>query len=100
MTGKDSDGDDIPFTISLFGYVSTSLDRSAAEGFAYKDPATGKTPVLYIFKWARGSDYYLMDMGAFRHEQEVLLCDGLTFEVLSVKEEESGKGHKQTVIIL
>lgn len=83
-----------PCTISLFGFISTSLDRKAAENFAYEDlnenSNESKFRVLYIFKWAEKYNYYFMDCGAFSHEYEVLLQDGLTFETISVEKEYAG----------
>merc|ERR1712032_1143945 len=63
---------EIPFTMSLFGFTSTSLDRDAAQVYAKGNDATGMKPVLYVFKWAFAYNYYLTDMSPYSDEVEVL----------------------------
>ena len=82
--------DEVPHTISLFGFTSTSLDRDAAESYSRKDFSNGKKPVLYVFKWALPVGYYAMTMSPYSEEQEILLFDGLTFKVNSVEEDKHG----------
>ena len=82
--------DEIPFTISLFGFTSTSLDRDAAESYSKKDLSNGKKPVLFIFRWAEYHFYYAMTMSPYSEEEEILLLDGLTFKVDSVEEDNNG----------
>jgi hypothetical protein len=68
----------------MFGYISTSLNRDYAESFAYNEKEFGKVATLFHIKWANHNNYFYMNNGAFKHEDEVLLLDGSNFEVLSV----------------
>ena len=70
--------------MQMFGYISTSTDRDFAESFAYNDKENGKVATLFHIKWSKGCNYFYMNNGAFKHENEVLLLDGANFEVLSV----------------
>ena len=68
----------------LTGFISTSLDKAAAESFAWSNNQSGHEKTLFeiMFKSWRG--YYVMDMSAYPEEEEVLLQDGTKFEVMSV----------------
>jgi hypothetical protein len=76
-----------PATMSMFGFISTSVERKVAEKFAYNDPDNGKIKVLFHIQWTHSYDYYFMDMGSFDDEEEVLLLDGQRFEIVSIKKE-------------
>ena len=72
--------------ISLFGFTSTFINRKSAELYAYSDEASGKIATLLVIEWTNGVDeMYYMDTGAYRHEDEVLLLDGVQLEVISVE---------------
>ena len=71
--------------MSLTGFTSTSLNRGAAEGFAWSNPKTGHTATLFQIMWKKTKQYYVMDMSAFPDEKEVLLFDGSKFEVISIE---------------
>ena len=87
-------------TMAIHGYLSTSLLRDLAESFAYNDPATHKKAVLYKINWKSAYYYFYMDMGSFKHEQEVLLFDGLEFEVVSVEAPDADDQDGTTLITL
>ena len=70
--------------IRLFGYTSTSLSKNEAEGFAWKNQHSGHNKVLFHIKLKRTNCYYFLNAGAYDHEQEVLLFDGVTLSVWSV----------------
>ena len=65
FSSSDSYDKQFPFTMSLFGYTSTSVDKNSALKFAKGDEATGMKPVLYIFQWAHPNNYYLLDMSPY-----------------------------------
>ena len=52
------------------------------------------------FKVDSLSEHYLMDQGPFAHEQEVVLMEGIEFQVTSVTEERDLQGKKMTLISL
>ena len=86
-----------PVSMSMFGYISTSTDRSAAERFTWSNDKQGKIDTLFIIEWNRPRGYYVMNMGIFNEEKEVLLADGTRFRVKEV--EESEKNDKPLYII-
>ena len=59
---------ELPALITMTGYVSTSLDKNAAEQFAWSNPETDIEATLFriLFKDERG--YYVMDMSALPQE--------------------------------
>ena len=68
---RDEDGDigafeyqEVPALITMTGYVSTSLDKNAAEQFAWSNSESDIESTLFkiLFKDDRG--YYVMDMSA------------------------------------
>ena len=77
-----------PVRMSLFGYTSTSLNRDAAEGFAWSNNISGKMKTLFVIEWDCRMAYYYMNMGQYNDEQEVLLNDGFSFIVKEVEETE------------
>jgi hypothetical protein len=83
--------------MTLIGFTSTLLNREKAESFSFEDDDSGKKMVLLVLMWRRKFSYYYMNMGAFPHEDEVILYDGSRFEVLSV-DEDSNK--EMTVITM
>ena len=80
MIGTKDENDQI-IRLNLFGYVSTTKNRNRAENFAFEDAASGKKRVLYHIDWDYQYNHYFMDMGAFAHEEEVLLMDGMRLKV-------------------
>ena len=52
-----------PVCMSLFGYTSTSLNRDAAEGFAWSNDVLGKMKTLFVIEWDYSRNYYYMNMG-------------------------------------
>ena len=76
-----------PGMMMLYGFTSTSKDRSEAEKFTYCNPAMGLKRVLFDIHWNDSKQHYYIE-GAFPHENEILLFDGTRFNVLSVQDEE------------
>ena len=72
----------------LFGFTSTSRSRSAAESFAFSNQHTKAKRVCFHIHWENAQDHFFMNAGAFEHEEEILLFDGVGFRVLSVLDEE------------
>ena len=77
--------------VHLHGYTSTSLKKSIALTFAWEEPKTGHQKVLIHFKWNNDTEAYYLDAGAFDHEKEVLLYDGVQLIVESVEEIKNDK---------
>ena len=50
----------------------------------------GKQPVLYKITWRKPNLHYVMDIGPFKYEKEVLLYDGAKFDVTKVEQEIRG----------
>jgi hypothetical protein len=77
-----------PDTLAMYGFISTSTSCESAVSFANPDPSQDKQAVLYHIKWTKGlvACWYLDD-SAYPDEKEVLIMDGMTFQVLSVKKE-------------
>ena len=67
---------------TLTGFISTSLNRSSAEKFAWANEKTGHEATIFEIMWKKKTDYYLMDMSAFSDEKEVVLYDGSKFAVI------------------
>ena len=78
--------DNIGKFINLFGYTSCSLDKNAAEKFAWENAHSGHHKVLFNIKWKCKVYNYYMNAGAYDHEEEVLLMDGDGVIVKSVED--------------
>ena len=50
--------------------------------------------------WKCNQGYYVMDMSAFPDEKEVLLYDGLWFEVISLEQTVDAQGKPFNIIVL
>ena len=87
-------------TVALTGFISTSMDRSAAESFVWFNKDTGHEATLFEIRFKNTLNYYVMDMSAFADEQEVLLQDGLKFDVLSVDKVADKQGKTLNFIVL
>ena len=71
--------------ISLFGYTSTSLQKKIALRYAWQNQYSGHHKVLFHIKWnSIGYQYYYLNAGAYDHEKEILLNDGVMVRVESV----------------
>ena len=87
--------------IRIIGNVSTSLDKSVAIKSSFKNGlAPGYQNVLYVIKWDYPRCHYIMDIGAFPFEREVLLYDGTQLEISSVSQKEDSYGIKFTQVVL
>ena len=72
----------------LYGYTSTSRNRSMAESFAFSNKESGIKKVVFHIHWQCATAHYFMSNGANDHGEEILLMDGIDFSVLSVRDEE------------
>ena len=61
--------------------TSTTEHRKIAEGYAWEDQHNNKVRVVYQIHFKGEYGYYVMDMGDYGYEKEVLLRDGLSFFV-------------------
>jgi len=87
-------------TIQLFGYTSTSPDKNMALKFAWQNKDSGHHKVLFHIKWKSvGGYYYYLNAGAYDHEKEVLLVDGVCLTVESVEEVLDTNGKKLHTLI-
>ena len=82
-TGQEKE---VNATVTLHGYTSTSLKESSAMSFAWENAKSGHQKVLIHFKWESYLNAYFLDAGAFDHEEEVLLYDGVHLIVESVEQ--------------
>ena len=71
--------------MSIAGFISTSQNKLAAEGFTWSNQTSGHEATLFQIMWKSKYNYYVMDMSAFPEEQEILLMDGSKFFVVSVE---------------
>ena len=85
--------------IRLFGYTSTSLSKNEAEGFAWENKHSGHHKVLFHIKWDGVSNHYYLNAGAYDHEQEILLVDGVRMIVISVEDAKDSDGNKIYTLI-
>ena len=70
----------------LYGFKSTSMSRDVAEAFMYENQAKGLEKTLYVIKWQGLYDCLNTDfISEYPDEQEVILNDGLSFDVESVQ---------------
>ena len=60
--------------------------------FMWENEDTGHHKVLFHVKWKCYFEHYYMNAGAYDHEEEVLLYDGVELEVLSVSQEKDKDG--------
>lgn len=70
----------------LYGFTSTSRHRHIAESFAHENEQAGLKRVLIHIYWNNKEGHYLMNAGAFEHEEEILLYDGVNYRVVSVQD--------------
>ena len=100
-TGEKSWEDQkLPALIPLIGFVSTSLDKQAAEEFTWSNPDAGIEATLFKIHFKCEINYYVMDMSALPQELEILLEDGAKFEVVSVEKTQDQYGEPINLITL
>ena len=92
-TGKDD-------KVSIAGFISTSQNKLAAEGFTWSNETSGHEATLFQIMWKSNEDYYVMDMSAFPEEKEILLQDGTDFSVVSVEKTVDQHGTPLNLVIL
>ena len=85
--------------IRLFGYTSTSLSKDQAMGFAWENKHSGHHKVLFHIEWYGAEDHHFLNAGAFDHEQEILLSDGVPMKVTSVEDAKDEEGNKLYTLI-
>ena len=86
--------------VAITGYISTSLDKLAAEQFTWSNQTTGHEATLFQIMWKSKYGYYVMNMSAFPEEKEILLQDGSTFYVVSVEKTVDQHGTPLNLVIL
>ena len=91
LTGKN---------IQLFGFTSTSLDKSQATTFAWTNEESGHQKVLFHFKWNCKIAHYYLDAGAYDEEKEILLQDGVIQFVHSVEDVKDENENKMYTLIV
>ena len=72
----DSDGDP-EGKIQLFGYTSCSLSKDEALKFMWENEDSGHHKVLFHIRWNDIASHYFLNAGAYDHEKEILLYDGV-----------------------
>ena len=74
--------------IQLYGFTSTTLNKDIAMKFAWenKDTNPPKKKVVFNIKWNMPGSHYYLDAGAFDYEEEILLMDGVTLQVVEVQD--------------
>ena len=70
----------------LYGFTSSSSHRHIAETFAHDNEQAGLKRVLIHIYWNDKEYHYFMNAGAFEHEEEILLYDGVNYQVVSVQD--------------
>ena len=66
--------------------------------FAWQNEDSGHHKVLFHIQWIDKGSHYFLNAGAYDHEQEVLLADGVDLYVKSVSDVEcNGKGCLQNL---
>ena len=86
--------------MAMTGFISTSMDREQAEGFVWANPQLHKEQTLYEINWKSGRTYYSMDMSDFPDEKEIILFDGLRYEVKSIDQTVGRNGQPLHVVVL
>ena len=86
--------------IQLFGFTSTSLDKSQATTFAWTNEESGHQKVLFHFKWNLKISHYYLDAGAYDEEKEILLADGVGQYVHSVEDVKDENENKMYTLIV
>ena len=86
--------------VAITGYISTSLDRLAAEEFTWSNQTTGHEATLFQIMQKSNRGYYVMNMSAFPEEKEILLYDGTLFYVVSVEKTVDQHGTPLNLVIL
>lgn len=76
----------------LFGFTSTTLDKKLAESYIKYDEDCSYSPCLIQIDWKSSYGYFLLDIGAFPNEKEVIISDGLAFKVLSIEQIRNERG--------
>ena len=70
--------------VTFPGFISCLLDKSRAMSFAWENATTGHKKVVVHIKWKYKHSHYFLDAGAYDHEQEVLLMNGVGLFIESV----------------
>ena len=96
---RDKVGKKYEYT-TLTGFISTSMNRSVAQKFAWANEKSGHEATIFEIMWKKRSNYYLMDMSAFPEENEVLLSDGSNYEVIAFDTTKDQNNKTLNVIVL
>ena len=84
-------------TVNLVGYTSTSKDKQTALNFAFTNYSDESTPVVFEIEFHGKKGLFEMtdDYTAYPGENEVLIQDGLKYQVITNQELNSTKYNKQ-----
>jgi len=89
-----------PARLSLYGFSSCTTSEDIAVSYANSDASKGLEATLYNIHWKLGTDCCsLLDNSKYPEEKEVLITDGMVFQVLSV-ERKFHKGKHLVIISL
>ena len=65
MIEKDKYGKFTFGYMTMTGFISTSMNKPAAQNYVWSNQKTGHQPTLIEIMWKKKLGYYLMDMSAF-----------------------------------
>ena len=96
LTEEEVDGYQVGGVINLTGYTSTSTEFDCAFEFSQQNCQHDQLPVVFEIQFLQnfGLFYLSSEYTAYPDEDEVLIQDGLQYQVLESKEmieEQSGK---------
>ena len=74
--------------MQLFGYISTTEDKATAYEFAWNNIEEQKVKVVFKINFNGDENYFVMDLGNYSHEKEILLIDGTQFIVQAVEDQQ------------
>ena len=97
---KDYKDDENDGEINLFGYTSCSLKKDAAMKFMWENQDSGHHKVLFHIINNYNICHYFLNAGAYDHEEEVLLMDGIRAKITSVEEVKDSEGNQILYILI
>ena len=86
--------------MQLFGFISTTENLSTAYGFAWENSEAQKVRVVFKINFKGDRNFFVMDLGNYAHEKEILLTDGTRFIVQSVEDKQDPQGNEVKLITL
>lgn len=86
--------------MQLFGFISTTENLSTAYEFAWENSEAQKVRVVFKINFKGDRNFFVMDIGNYSHEKEILLTDGTRFIVQSVEDKQDPQGNAVKLITL